>query len=151
MRLFNLTFLQSSHASLQFAHLPIRAFLRKCWVLLLPSDQEVPGSPARQPPDTLLCSFFCSRLNPGWAPWRLVCSENKARVETSHGKHRENREKLPWEYLICCRGVKLFLLKDVPITTIVTTVTITTITIWVKFCHNLSFQILSLLSLFSHS
>ena len=23
-------------------------------------------------------------------------------------KHRENREKLPWEYLICCRGVKLF-------------------------------------------
>ena len=47
-------------------------------------------------------------------------------------KHRKNREKLPWEYLICCRGVKLFLLKYVTITTVptatVATVTITTVT-----------------------
>ena len=50
-------------------------------------------------------------------------------------KHRENREKLHREHLIGCRGVKLFLIKDVTITTFtsanVTTVTITTVTIWV--------------------
>ena len=56
-------------------------------------------------------------------------------------KHRENREKLHREHLIGCPGVKLFLLKDVIITTAttatvttattatVTTVTITTVTI----------------------
>ena len=48
-------------------------------------------------------------------------------------KHRKNREKLPQEHLIGCRGVKLFLLKYVTITTVttatVTTVTITTVTI----------------------
>ena len=56
-------------------------------------------------------------------------------------KHRENRKKLPWEHLIGCQGVKLFLLKYVTITTVsnatVTTDIITTVTIWVlKFCHN---------------
>ena len=48
-------------------------------------------------------------------------------------KHCENREKVPGKHFIGCRGVKLFLLKDVAITTVtsatVTTITITTITI----------------------
>ena len=61
-------------------------------------------------------------------------------------KHCENREKLPWEQNIGCWGVKLFLLKNVTITT--TTVNITTVIIcfsWVlshlifKFFHNLTF------------
>ena len=43
-------------------------------------------------------------------------------------KHRENRKKLHREYIIGCRGVKLFFLKDVTITT-VTTATVTTVTI----------------------
>ena len=43
-------------------------------------------------------------------------------------KHRKNREKLHREHLIGCQGVKLFLLKDVTITT-VTTATFTTVTI----------------------
>ena len=46
--------------------------------------------------------------------------------------HRKNREKLPLEYLICCRVVKLFLLKYVAITSVptatVATVNITTVT-----------------------
>ena len=50
----------------------------------------------------------------------------------TYQKHRENREKLPWEYLICCLGVKLFLLKYVTITAVptatVATVTITSVT-----------------------
>ena len=51
-------------------------------------------------------------------------------------KHRENREKLPWEF-VGSQGVKVFfLLKDVIITTSVTTVISTTITIWVfEFYH----------------
>ena len=48
-------------------------------------------------------------------------------------KHHKNREKLNQEHLIGCRGVKLFLQKDVTITTVttapVTTVTITSVTI----------------------
>ena len=81
-----------------------------------------------------------------------------------HGKHRKSCEKLPWE-LVGCPGVKVFfLLKDVIITTSVTTVVFITITIWVfelsqlfffifaqfeflsfitvwvlDFCHNLGF------------
>ena len=59
-------------------------------------------------------------------------------------KHRENCKKLPWEHFICCWGVKLFLPKYVTITTTVTTVNITTLTIWVfEFCHNLKFWVLS--------
>ena len=45
-------------------------------------------------------------------------------------KHRKNCEKLPWE-LLGRQGVKVFLLKDVIITTLVTTVFFITITIWV--------------------
>ena len=41
-------------------------------------------------------------------------------------KHRKNCKKLPWE-LVGCQGVKVFLLKDVIITTSVTTV--------LYFCH----------------
>ena len=48
-------------------------------------------------------------------------------------KHRENCEKMHREHIIGCRGIKLFLLKDVTITSVttatVTTVTITTVTI----------------------
>ena len=69
-------------------------------------------------------------------------------------KHRKNREKLPWEYPICCWGVKLFLVKYVAIVTVTTpTVTMTTVTICVffsffkirffEFCHTLSFWVLS--------
>ena len=43
-------------------------------------------------------------------------------------KHRKNREKLPWEYLVCCQGVKLFVLKYVTITT-VPTASVATVTI----------------------
>ena len=43
-------------------------------------------------------------------------------------KHHENRKTLPFERRIGCQRVKLFLLKDVTVTTI-TTVTITTVTI----------------------
>ena len=43
-------------------------------------------------------------------------------------KHHENPKTLPFEHRIGCECVKLFLLKDVTITT-VTTVTITTVTI----------------------
>ena len=51
-------------------------------------------------------------------------------------KPQKNRKKLPQEHLIGCRSVKLFLLKDFALTT----VTITTVTIWVfEFCHNLIF------------
>ena len=51
-------------------------------------------------------------------------------------KHCKYRKKLP-----CRRGVMLFLLKNVTITTVTTaTVTITTVTILVfEFCHNLFF------------
>ena len=64
-------------------------------------------------------------------------------------KHRKNCEKLPWE-LLGCQGVKVFLLKDVIITTSVTTVIFITITIWVfelsqfyffLVLHNLSFWV----------
>ena len=43
-------------------------------------------------------------------------------------KHRKNCEKLHQEHLSGCQGVKLFLLKDVTITT-VTTATVNTVTI----------------------
>ena len=45
----------------------------------------------------------------------------------NNNKHRENRKTLPFEHCNGCQCVKLFLLKDVTITT-VTTVTITTVT-----------------------
>ena len=63
----------------------------------------------------------------------------------------KSREKLPWE-LVGCQGVRVFLLKDVIITTSVTTVIFITITIWVfklsqfNFCfvlYNLSFWVWS--------
>ena len=65
-------------------------------------------------------------------------------------KHRKSCEKLPWE-LVGCQGVKVFLLKDVIITTSITTVIFITITIWVfelsQFyflgLHNLSFWVWS--------
>ena len=45
-------------------------------------------------------------------------------------KHRENRKTLPFEHLIDCQYVKLFLLNYVTITVVtITTVTITTVTI----------------------
>ena len=48
-------------------------------------------------------------------------------------KRRENRKKLTPEHFIGCRGVKMFLLKYITISTVttatVTTVTITTVTI----------------------
>ena len=62
-------------------------------------------------------------------------------------KHCENHKKLHREHLICCWGVKLFLLKDVTITA-VTTNTVTTVIFFIlslvtnrvlEFCHNLSF------------
>ena len=64
-------------------------------------------------------------------------SSEKNRVPDMKGKccekHRENREKLHREHLIGCRGVKLFFLKYVTITTVttatVTTVILTTVTI----------------------
>ena len=50
-------------------------------------------------------------------------------------KHRENRKKMAPEHLIGCLGFKLFLQKDVTITTVTTatvnTVTLTTVTILV--------------------
>ena len=71
-------------------------------------------------------------------------------------KHRKSCKKLPWE-LFGCQGVKVFWLKDVIITTSVTTVILITITIWVfalsqlnffsfaqfEFGHSLIFQVLS--------
>ena len=77
-------------------------------------------------------------------------------THTSLDKHRKNCKKLPWE-LVGCQGVKVFLLKDVILTSSVTTVIFITITIWVferfeffslvtiwsfKFCHNLFFWVL---------
>ena len=61
-------------------------------------------------------------------------------------KHRENRQKLPWEHLIHCQGVKLFLLKYVKIPTLTpatvtsVTVTIVTIRVFLKLCHNVIFE-----------
>ena len=49
-------------------------------------------------------------------------------------KHHENCKKLPWEHVIGCWGVKLFLLKYVTITTVTTaTVTWTTVVFWLLF------------------
>ena len=52
---------------------------------------------------------------------------------TTDNKHRENRKMLPFEHLIGCQSVKLFLLNYVTInavtTATVTNVTITTVTI----------------------
>ena len=69
----------------------------------------------------------------------FIASMEKKKVFSKEGskvsqnikkKHRQNREKLPREHLIGCQGVKLFLLKDVNITTVTTaTVTTTTVTI----------------------
>ena len=58
-------------------------------------------------------------------------------------------EKLHREHPIGCQGVKLYLLKDVAITTvttaIVTNVTLATVTIWVyEFCHNLTFWVVTI-------
>ena len=63
---------------------------------------------------------------------------------TPKTKHRKNCKKLDREHLIGCRGVKLFLLKDVTITNVttatVTAATLTTVTILVfEFFHNLIF------------
>ena len=40
------------------------------------------------------------------------CDKSQKLKPWQNLKHRENCEKLPWEYRICCRGVKLFLLKE---------------------------------------
>ena len=113
----------------------------------------------------LLNNFFVSRF---WlfqinilvyflkTHWEFIFLKPKA-------KHRKSCEKLRWE-LVGCQGVKVFLLKDVIITTSVTTVIFITITILVfelsqfncfsfarfeflsmvtiwsfKFCHNFVF------------
>ena len=47
--------------------------------------------------------------------------EGGGQICPSIKKHRKSCEKLPWE-LVGCQGVKLFLLKDVILTTAVTTV-----------------------------
>ena len=44
-------------------------------------------------------------------------TEIKTLREGYQKKHRENREKLPCKHFIGCRGVELFLLNDVTITT----------------------------------
>ena len=69
-------------------------------------------------------------------------------------KHRKSCEKLPWE-LVGCQGVQVFLLKDVIITTSVTTVIFITITIWVfelsqfNFFSFAQFEFLSLVTIWS--
>ena len=76
-------------------------------------------------------------------------------------KHCKSCKKLPWE-LVGCQGVRVFLLKDVIITTSVTIVIFITITIWVfelsqfyffsfaqfEFGPNLIIQVLSQFVLF---
>ena len=73
-------------------------------------------------------------------------------VTWSKEKYCQNHERLTQEHLIGCRGVNLFLLKDITISTVttatVTTVTITNVPVSVfRFSHSLflSFFLLHIL------
>ena len=76
-----------------------------------------------------------------WSPW--FCSFIHWTCMYVSMKHCENREKLHREYLIGCWDVKLFVLKNIIITSV------TSHYYYCHYCHNLSIWVVSQFELLS--